>query len=78
MLSNEKRNPLVTKLFIRGRKLNISLVSKNISLNSMHYFIMNIPKKRELQQIPFNHSSYIYFKKFMNLSKKCNVNHILF
>ena len=26
MLSNKKRNPIVTKLFIRGRKLNISLI----------------------------------------------------
>ena len=26
VLSNEKLNPIVTKLFIRGRKLNISLV----------------------------------------------------
>ena len=27
MLCNEKRNPTITKLFIRRRKLNISLVS---------------------------------------------------
>ena len=26
MLSNKKHNPIVTELFIRGRKLNISLV----------------------------------------------------
>ena len=26
MLSNEKLNPIVTELFIRGRKLSISLV----------------------------------------------------
>ena len=26
MLSNKKLNPIVTELFIRGRKLNISLV----------------------------------------------------
>ena len=26
MLSNKKRNPIVTELFIRSRKLNISLV----------------------------------------------------
>ena len=29
MLSNKKPNPVVTKLFIRGRKLNISLVLLN-------------------------------------------------
>ena len=58
MLTNEKLNPLVTELLIRGRKLKISLVfitqfyflvSKNITLNSMHYFIMKILSKRELR-----------------------------
>ena len=82
MLSNKKLNPILTELFIRGRKLtfNISLVfitqshfavPKNIRLNSTHYFIMKIPNKRELQQIEFNHSSDIQFKDFMNLYKKC-------
>ena len=57
MLSTKKLNPIVTELFIRGRKLNISLVfitqsyfavPKNIRLNSTHYFIIKIPNKREL------------------------------
>ena len=57
MLSNKKFNPIVTELFIRGRKLNISLafitqsyfvVPKYIRSNSTHYFIMKIPNKREL------------------------------
>ena len=39
----------------------------------MHYFIMKIPNKRELQQIAFNHLSDIEFKDFMNLYKKCTV-----
>ena len=79
MLSNKKLNPTVSELFIRGRKLNISLVfisqsyfavPKNIRLNSMHYFIMMFSNKRELQQIEFNHSSDIDQKNFMNLNKK--------
>ena len=79
MLSNKKLNPTITELFIRGRKLNISLVfisqsyfavPKNIRLNSMHYFIMMFSNKRELQQIEFNHSSDIDQKNFMNLNKK--------
>ena len=66
----KKLNPIVTELFIRGIKLNISLVfitqtyfavPKNIRLNSTHY---------ELQQIAFNHSSDIHFKDFINLYKK--------
>ena len=62
MLSNKKRNPIVSELFIRDRKLNISLVFirqfyfavlKHIRLNSMHYFIVKIPNIKELQQIAF-------------------------
>ena len=85
MLSNKNLNPIVTKLFIRGWKLNISLVfitqfyfavPKNVTLNSTHHCIMKIPNKQELQQIAFNHSSDI---DFMNLYLK-NVlqNYILF
>ena len=54
-LSNKKLNPLVTELFINGRKLLLFLLhnlillfQKNISLNSTHYFIMKIRSKREL------------------------------
>ena len=59
MLSNKRVNPIVTELFIRVRKLNISLVfirqyyfavPKNITLNSTHYFVMKIPSRRELQE----------------------------
>ena len=80
MISNNKLNPIVTELFIRGRKLNISIVfitqlylkvPKDVRLNSTHFFIMKIPNKRELQQIALNHSSDIDFKDFMNIYKKC-------
>ena len=69
MLSNKKLNLIVTELFIRVRKLNISFVfitqsystvPKAIRLNLTICFIMKIPNKRELQQIAFN-DSYIYF-----------------
>ena len=79
MLSNEKLNPIVTELFIRSRKLNISIVfitqsdfgvAKNIRLHWTHYFFMKIPNKWELQQTAFNHSSDIGFKGFMNIYKK--------
>ena len=33
---------------------------------------MKIPNKRELQQIAFDHLSYIDFQDFINLYKKCN------
>ena len=79
MINNNKLNPIVTELFIRGRKLNISIVfitqsnfkvPKDVRLNSTHFFIMKILNKRELQQIALNHSSDIDFKDFMNIYKK--------
>ena len=80
MINNKKLNSIVTELFIRGRKLNISLVfitqsyfkvPKDVRLNSTHFFIMKIPNKRELQQIALNHSSDINFKDFIKIHKKC-------
>ena len=80
MINNNKSNPVVTELFIRGRKLNIYIVfitqsyfkvPKDVRLNSTHFFIMKIPNKRELQQIALNHSSDVDFKDFMNIYKKC-------
>ena len=77
MINNKKLNPVVSELFIRSRKLNISIVFitqsyfKVSKLNSAHFFIMKIPNKRELQQIAVNHSSYIDFKDFMKIYKKC-------
>ena len=58
MINNKKLNPVVTESFIRGRKLNVSIVfitqshfkvPKDVRLNSTHFFIMKIPNKRELQ-----------------------------
>ena len=80
MINNKKLNSIVTELFIRGRKLNISLVfitqsyfkvPKDVRLNTTHFFIMKIPNKRELQQIAINHSSDINTKDFANIYRKC-------
>ena len=79
MINNNKLNPVVTELFIRGRKLNISTilitqsyfnVPKDVRLNSTPFFIMEIPIKRELQPIALNHSLDIDFKDFMKIYKK--------
>ena len=80
MINNKKLNPVVTELFIRGRKLNVSIVfitqsyfkvPKDVRLNSTHFLIMKIANKRELQQIALNHSSDIDFKNFMKIYIKC-------
>ena len=77
IINNKKLNPIVTKLFIRGRKLNIVFITqsyfkvpKEVRLNTTHFFIMRIPNKRELQQIALNHSSEIDFKNFLKIDKK--------
>ena len=79
-INNKKlKYSIVTKLLIRGRKLNISLifitqsyfkVPKDVRLNSTHFFIMKIPNKGELQQVALNHSSDINSKDFINICKK--------
>ena len=80
MINNKKINSIVTDLFIRDIKLNISLVfitqlyfkaPKDVRLNSTHFFIMKIPNKRELQQIALNHSLDINSKDFIKIYKKC-------
>ena len=80
MINNKKLNPVVTELFIRGRKLNVSIifitqsyfkVPKDVRLNSTHFFIMKILNKTELQQIALNHSSDIDLKDFVKINKKC-------
>ena len=78
---NKKLSPLVTELFLRRRKLNISLVfisqycfkvTKTRRLNATHYFIMKTSNKKELQQIASSHSPDIDFKHFMKFYKDYN------
>ena len=76
MIHKKTLNSVITELFIRERRLNISLVfitqsyfkvPKDFGLNTSHFFIAKIPNKRELQQIAINHSSNINTKDFANL-----------
>ena len=73
MIHNKKLDSIVTELFVRGRKLNISLgfitqsyfkVPKDVRLNTNHFFISKILNKTELQQIAINYSSDINTKDF--------------
>ena len=81
MISNKKLNSIVTELFIRCRKLNISLVfisqsyfkvPKDVRNNSTHFFIMKgkVSNKRELQQIAINYSSDINTKHFIEIYRR--------
>ena len=80
MINNKTLNSIVTELFSRGRKLNISIVfitqsyfkvSKDVRLNTTHFFILKIVNNREPQQIAWNHLSDINFKDCINIYKKC-------
>ena len=82
IINSKKLDSVVTELFNKDRKLNISLifntqswfkVPKNVRLNTTHLFIAKIPNKRELQDIAINHLSDISTKDFINM-----VNNILF
>ena len=72
IMSNKKLQAIIKWLFIRCRKLNISLVfitqsyfsvPKDVGLNSTHYLIMKISRK-ELQNIVINHSADIDYNDF--------------
>ena len=79
IMTNKKFQSIIKKLFIRCRKLNISLVfitqsyfsvPKEVRLNSTYCLIMKIHNKRELQNIATNHSADIDYKDFMKIYKK--------
>ena len=73
MINNIKLNLVVTELFIRGRKLSISIVfitqsyfkvPKDVTLNKTYFLVIKI------QQLALNYSSDVDFKGFMNIYKK--------
>ena len=71
IMTNKKFQTIIKKLFIRCRKLNISLVfitqsyfsvPKDVRLNSTHYLIIKISNRKELRNIAINHSADIDYK----------------
>ena len=87
IMTNKIFQVIIKELFIRCRKLNISLgfitqyyfsVPKDVRLSSTHYLIMNINKKRELQNIAINHSADIDYQHFMKITENVRENHIIF
>ena len=87
MMTNKTFQTIIKELFIRYRKLNISLVfitqsyfsiPKDVRLNTTHYFIMKINNKRELQNIAINHSADIDYKDFIKIYRECTDNILIF
>ena len=80
IMANKKSQAIIKELFIRFRKLNISLVfitqscfsvPKDVRLNSTHYLVMKINNERELQNIAINHSADIDYKDFIKIYREC-------
>ena len=80
IMSNKKFQSLIKELFIRCRKLNISIVfntqfyfktPKDARLNSAHNVLMKIQSRRELQNIAHDNSGDIDFKDFLKIYKDC-------
>ena len=80
IMSNKKFQAIIKELFIRCRKLNISLifitqsyfsVPKNVKLNSTYYLIMKINNRIELQNIGTDHSADIDYQDFTKIYRGC-------
>ena len=80
IMTNKRFQAIIKELFIRCRKLNISLVfitqsyfsvPKDVRLNSTHYLIMKINNKRKLQNTAINHSADIDYQDFMKIYREC-------
>ena len=80
IMTNKKFQAIIKELFIRCRKLNISLVfitqsyfsvPKDVRLNSTHYLIMKINNRKELQNIAINHSADIDYQDFIKIYREC-------
>ena len=80
IMTNRKLQAIIKELFIRCRKVNISLVfitqsyfsvPKDVRLNSTHYLIMKINNRKELQNIAINHSADIDYNDFVRIYREC-------
>ena len=78
IMSSKKFKAIIKELFIRCRKLNISIVfitqsyfrtPKDARLNSTHYVIMKIQSRKESQNIKQENSGDIDFKDFLKIYK---------
>ena len=87
IMTNKKFQAIIKELFIRCRKLNISLVfitqsyfsvSKDVRLNSTHYLIMKINSNRESKNNAVNHSADIDYKDFVKSYRECTKKNFLF
>ena len=82
MFSNKNLSPILTELFITGRKLDISHVFITQSyfavLNCTHHFIMKSPNKQEINKLYPKINQISTFRTLLILIKNVLQNHISF
>ena len=80
IMRSEKFKAIVKELFIKCRKLNISIVfitqsyfrtPKDVRLNSTHYILIKIGNKNELKSIAEENSGHLDFKDFLKIYNYC-------
>ena len=80
IMTIKKFQVIIKELFIRCKKVNISLVfitqsyfsvPKDVRLNLTHYLIMKISNRKELKNIAVIHSADIDYKDFMKIYREC-------
>ena len=80
IMSYKKFQAIIKELFLRCRKVNISIVfitrsyfsvPKDVRLNSTYYLIMKINNRKELQNIAINHSADIDYNDFVRIYREC-------
>ena len=76
IMRSEKFKAIVKELFIRCRKLNISIVFITQSYfrtpkDSTHYILMKIGNKKELKSIAEENSGHLDFKDFLKIYSYC-------
>ena len=79
-MRSEKFKATAKELFVRCRKLNISIVfitqsyfrtPKDARLNSTHYTLTKMGKKKELKRIAEENSGHLDFKEFLKIYNYC-------
>ena len=80
VMSDRRAQQILKDLFIRSRKLNISLcfltqcyfsIPKDVRLNCTHYILFKLNNRIELKNIAINHSADIDYKDFIKIYKIC-------
>ena len=80
VMLDKKAQQILKDLFIRCRKLNISLcfltqsyylVPTDVRLNCTHYILFKLINRRELQNIANNHSADFDYEDFIKIYRVC-------